>query len=70
MPAKYITSLGELSQFNDLFKGKLFKGFHTPRIAMVGRSNVGKSSLINILVGKKIADVSKQPGKTRKNKLF
>lgn len=33
--------------------------------AFVGRSNVGKSSLLNALVGKRIAFVSKNPGKTR-----
>ena len=34
-------------------------------IAFVGRSNVGKSSLINTLLGKKMAKVSQAPGKTR-----
>ena len=36
-----------------------------PRIAMAGRSNVGKSSLINALCGVKIARTSAAPGKTR-----
>ena len=37
-----------------------------PHIAMVGRSNVGKSSLINALLGRKaLAKVSSSPGKTR-----
>jgi GTP-binding protein len=36
-----------------------------PEIAMVGRSNVGKSSLINALVGKALARTSAAPGKTR-----
>ena len=36
-----------------------------PEIAMVGRSNVGKSSLINALVKKKVARTSAAPGKTR-----
>ncbi|MCB0370468.1 MAG: ribosome biogenesis GTP-binding protein YsxC [Bdellovibrionales bacterium] len=34
-------------------------------IAFAGRSNAGKSSLINALVNSKIANVSKTPGKTR-----
>jgi GTP-binding protein len=36
-----------------------------PEIAMVGRSNVGKSTLINALVKQKIARTSAAPGKTR-----
>lgn len=34
-------------------------------MAFVGRSNVGKSSLLNRLLGKTAARVSKTPGKTR-----
>ncbi len=34
-------------------------------VAFVGRSNAGKSSLINALAGEKIAHVSQTPGKTR-----
>lgn len=36
-----------------------------PEIAFVGRSNVGKSSLINALAGRKLARTSAAPGKTR-----
>jgi GTP-binding protein len=36
-----------------------------PEIALVGRSNVGKSSLINALVGQRVARTSAKPGKTR-----
>jgi GTP-binding protein len=36
-----------------------------PEIAVVGRSNAGKSSLINAWVGSNIAKVSQTPGKTR-----
>ena len=36
-----------------------------PEVVFVGRSNVGKSTLINSLLGRKIAKVSSQPGKTR-----
>jgi GTP-binding protein len=36
-----------------------------PEIALVGRSNVGKSSLINALVARRLARTSAAPGKTR-----
>jgi GTP-binding protein len=36
-----------------------------PELALVGRSNVGKSSLINALTGRRIARTSAAPGKTR-----
>ncbi len=36
-----------------------------PEVAFLGRSNVGKSSVINSLVGKKIAKTSSTPGRTR-----
>ena len=36
-----------------------------PEIALVGRSNVGKSTLINALVRQKLARTSAAPGKTR-----
>lgn len=39
-------------------------------IAFIGRSNVGKSSLINSLFGKATARVSKTPGRTRQVNIF
>jgi GTP-binding protein len=36
-----------------------------PELVFIGRSNVGKSTLINLLLGKRIAKVSSKPGKTR-----
>ncbi len=36
-----------------------------PQVAFAGRSNVGKSSLLNALFGRPLALVSKTPGKTR-----
>ena len=42
-----------------------------PQVAMAGRSNVGKSSLINALGGsKKLAKTSSTPGKTRSVNFF
>ncbi|MCL2010070.1 MAG: ribosome biogenesis GTP-binding protein YihA/YsxC [Synergistaceae bacterium] len=36
-----------------------------PEIAMAGRSNVGKSTLVNAILGTKLAHVGRTPGKTR-----
>ena len=41
-----------------------------PEIAFVGRSNVGKSSVINSLVGTKLARTSSTPGRTRSINFF
>jgi GTP-binding protein len=41
-----------------------------PEIAFLGRSNVGKSSLINSLVGTKLARTSSTPGRTRSINFF
>ncbi|GAB6078635.1 ribosome biogenesis GTP-binding protein YihA/YsxC [Hydrogenobaculum acidophilum] len=48
------------------FKGSYVKDFPTdkPYILLTGRSNVGKSSLINAIANTKIARVSKDPGLT------
>lgn len=39
-------------------------------LAFIGRSNVGKSSMINTLFGKKTARTSKTPGRTREINVF
>ncbi|MBR2207721.1 MAG: YihA family ribosome biogenesis GTP-binding protein [Synergistaceae bacterium] len=39
--------------------------FNLPEIAVAGRSNAGKSSLINALLNTKIAKTGQTPGKTR-----
>jgi GTP-binding protein len=41
-----------------------------PEVAFLGRSNVGKSSLINSLLGAKIAKTSSSPGRTQAINFF
>jgi len=41
-----------------------------PEVAFVGRANAGKSSLLNALVGRRIAKTSGTPGKTRTLNVF
>lgn len=41
-----------------------------PEVAFLGRSNVGKSSLLNTLLGTRLARVSNTPGRTRLVNLF
>jgi GTP-binding protein len=48
-----------------LFKIEDYKSYSHPEFAFGGRSNVGKSSLINTLFNCKIARTSKTPGKTQ-----
>lgn len=60
--AKFVQSLSAFKEF---------PGQGLPEIAMVGKSNVGKSSLINNLTGKSgLARTSSEPGKTRLVNLF
>jgi len=48
-----------------------FEGYGKPEIAVIGRSNVGKSSLINCLTGmKRLALTSATPGRTRLINVF
>lgn len=48
-----------------------FPGDHLPKVVVAGKSNVGKSSLINCLCNRnKLARVSQTPGKTRLINLF
>lgn len=54
--AKFLTSAAD---------PKYFPAPGPPEFAFLGRSNVGKSSLINSLLGQKLAHVSSTPGRTR-----
>ena len=58
---KFLLSAAEIRQFPTS---------GTPEIAFLGRSNVGKSSLINSLVGSKIAKTSSTPGRTQTINFF
>ncbi|MCM8536663.1 MAG: ribosome biogenesis GTP-binding protein YihA/YsxC [Lentisphaeraceae bacterium] len=70
MHAEYITSIGDVKQLPNLLKGHMFSGRPEERVIFVGRSNVGKSSLLNGITKQNIAQVSKQAGKTRKINFF
>ena len=41
-----------------------------PEVAFLGRSNVGKSSILNTLMGRNLCHTSKTPGRTRPIKFF
>ena len=59
--AQFVTSAADPKQF---------PAPSAPEIAFLGRSNVGKSSLINALVGAKIAKTSNTPGRTQTINFF
>lgn len=59
---KFIAGAAKISQLPN---------YHLPQIAFVGKSNVGKSSLINKICNRKdIARVSKTPGRTQQINFF
>ena len=55
-----VKTVYEIGQLKELFE------IEGPQVALAGRSNVGKSSLVNCLAGRKsLAKISSTPGKTR-----
>ena len=74
-----ITQLAQVERFflaHDpvlLFSAEKFRTVDftsVPEVAFFGRSNVGKSSLLNAIMGKPICFVSKVPGRTRTMNAF
>jgi GTP-binding protein len=59
--ARFVAAATDVSQF---------PAPSLPEIAFLGRSNVGKSSVINSLVGAKLARTSSTPGRTRSINFF
>jgi len=59
--ARFMMSASQVAQFPSP---------SVPEVAFLGRSNVGKSSLINSLLGAKLARTSSTPGRTRSINFF
>ena len=62
--ASIVTRTELLKQLKEIIETN-YKDITKPTIGMVGYPNVGKSSVINVLCGKKKVSVSAQPGKTK-----
>ena len=59
--ARFLSAVSDTAQFS---------APTLPEIAFLGRSNVGKSSVINSLIGSKLARTSSTPGRTRSINFF
>ncbi|MEZ0323101.1 MAG: ribosome biogenesis GTP-binding protein YihA/YsxC [Hydrogenothermaceae bacterium] len=60
-----MASIKDVKFIKSAIKPEDFPPADKPEVAVVGRSNVGKSSLINAIFKRSIAKVSATPGKTR-----
>ena len=57
-----------LGSFNEV---KKIPNYHLPECCFIGRSNVGKSSIINAITkSKKLAKISKTPGRTQSINIY
>lgn len=56
---------GEFKSENGIINGGIIGEFKSGFVSMVGRTNVGKSSIINALVGEKVAAIANKPQTTR-----
>lgn len=65
MPANIAGSISQAEFVVSAVSARDFPREALPEIAIAGRSNVGKSRLVNVLTGKKLARISSTPGKTR-----
>ena len=63
---KFATSLAKIPDWQNFLQ----EHPDLPSCFFLGRSNVGKSSLINFLFQKKIAHTSQTPGKTKLINIF
>jgi GTP-binding protein len=59
--AQFVTSVADAGKFPPPV---------APEIAFLGRSNVGKSSVLNSLIGSRLAHVSSSPGRTQTINFF
>ncbi|HAR95390.1 MAG TPA: ribosome biogenesis GTP-binding protein YsxC [Deltaproteobacteria bacterium] len=57
----FLRSVGSMEERKDLL---------LPEVCFVGRSNVGKSSMLNLLTGSRVARTSSTPGLTRRINLY
>jgi len=65
VPFSARSSRGVVSLVRHIFSAASARGGRPPRVAVVGMPNVGKSTLVNRLVGRRAVRVGRLPGVTR-----